>query len=483
MEMMLKRSSKNTKRGRTSVALALVLFVLSGGACASSSSEKKRVVQLSGGCTFNSDCAKGLVCTFERCHEQCKEDVDCDDDLRCVKSETEQVFVCQLEDETGCERDKDCPGEQSCGVDQECRDGCTEDDDCVGSQICAKSGECASTETDKDQLDALGNIVVLDAGSGGTPGGSGSEGPGSGGSGAKTSVGGGGGAGGEPASEAGATGADSVPATNPGGFPDADYVEQPDVPEAVDNGTRETALPITSTANINLTGSDRDFLSYTVPDDGRSHVITLHVEQEAKLSSMLSIYAAADNTRIVDSRGLGTGTTRDVYVTVYSGTTTLFELFRYNIAGTKGNAYLTFTDTPENDEHEPNDDYQSAKAIELDQSVSGQLLNPWRTAKEELFHDWFAIDFEAGTYLFTLTQVPEEGRLQIVHRNPDGDSGVTGSNAQGAVATYTMKVTQAGTHRFDVRPKDIGSDVSGYAYDAKPKYLDQQYTFVISKQP
>jgi hypothetical protein len=193
--MQSKRIGAGIWLGRLSRLLAaggLASLAIHG--CSSSSDERKRASELAGGCAINSDCDPELICAFERCHKQCTEDRDCLADLRCVKSEVSDVFVCQLEEETECSVDKDCPGDQVCGVDDECRDSCKEEDDCVGAQVCANSGECASTAPGKDQLDAEGNLIPDDAsapgagGNGSDPSG-GTGGTDSGGSGAMSSGG------------------------------------------------------------------------------------------------------------------------------------------------------------------------------------------------------------------------------------------------------------------------------------------------------
>src|SRR5262249_4966798 len=83
-----------------------------------------------------------LVCAFQRCHTQCKDDRDCATGQRCVLA-TAPNRVCQLADETKCSYNSECPGDEVCGVDGKCRDQCAADRDCVPGQKCV-TGTCAA---------------------------------------------------------------------------------------------------------------------------------------------------------------------------------------------------------------------------------------------------------------------------------------------------------------------------------------------------
>jgi hypothetical protein len=98
--------------------------------------------QLGEGCLINSDCNDPLACAFRRCHAQCKDDRDCQTELRCVLAEKPNR-VCQLDAERLCEYNSECPETEVCGVDGECRDQCAADRDCVPGQLCV-TGTCAS---------------------------------------------------------------------------------------------------------------------------------------------------------------------------------------------------------------------------------------------------------------------------------------------------------------------------------------------------
>jgi hypothetical protein len=465
------------------------------GGC-SSSEEKRRASSLAGGCALNSDCEKYFICCFERCHVPCVEDRDCEPDpLRCVKSEESGIFVCQLEDEVRCEVDKDCPGEQKCGVDGECRDACQAHDDCIGDQVCANSNECASVDPDKDTLDPEGNIIPDDpppgSGSGGTGGaeGASSQGGKGGTEPVEPTAGTGGtepvemgGAGGMPGGGDAGSGATSSEGGGPS-YPPAEYEERPGVAEVVDNDASTSPVVVTESANLYLAGDDQDWLSYTAPDDGRAHLITIHIDQEPNLSGNIKIHAASDFTQIMD-QNLGTGVTRDVYLTLASGATALLRFGRYAIANTYGMAFITLSDVPEADIWEPNNSLQAAKHLTLGQSVSGQVLDPWQAANVDASQDWFAVELAAGTATLTFSALPSEGRLNVGYAPPNSVS-ITSflSPAEGMLtATKDLTVTAqtAGIYHFVVRPFSQDAIV-GSSFNVKPAYYDQQYTFGISQ--
>ncbi|MBK7586196.1 MAG: hypothetical protein IPI67_39180 [Myxococcales bacterium] len=135
---------------RVGALLAVGFGFLTAGACSSDDAGELRRAKLAEGCLVNSDCSQTpepLVCAFQRCHVKCNTDADCEKGLRCMLAD-KPVHVCQLPDELPsppCKYSSECPGEQVCGVDGECRDACKTDKDCVSQQLCVSS-TCASKE-------------------------------------------------------------------------------------------------------------------------------------------------------------------------------------------------------------------------------------------------------------------------------------------------------------------------------------------------
>jgi hypothetical protein len=469
------------------VASGMVAAVIAG---CSSGDERKRAAALAGGCSINSECQPDLICAFARCHEACKRDYDCDIPLRCVKSRQTDLFVCQLPDETECAIDADCPRGQGCGIDEECRDVCADSDDCVGDQSCDPSGKCASTEPGRDVLDAQGRLIAAESlgapGAGGADSGShqGGQGSGDGASPSAGSVS----KGGAP-SEGGASSEGGAPSD---AYPPADYEEQPGVDEPVNNDFREDAIVVTKAVNIYLSkkkgagldyDQDADWFAFTVPDDGRGHVITVRMEQEASLQINLKVYAQADGTAI-GSQILEMGTLRYAYVTAASGTTALFNFSNYLTAGSKGMAFITFEEEPEADDHEPNNEKATAAPITLGETYVAQALNPFLSESVHPNQDWYALDLAVGSATVTIDSAPTDARLELDVMYPNqGQPTLLKRPEIGGTGSWNFNVTTAGLHYLVIQPSPASGTggIHSFDYLTKPDYLQTPYSFSVTQ--
>ncbi len=105
--------------------------------------EPQRLQALGEECSPSVGCVSPSVCELGRCRTECDTSGDCDEALRCVR--TERTSVCQFENEVGCDSDASCPGAQTCAVDDKCRDECADDDECVDRQFCV-FGSCIAVD-------------------------------------------------------------------------------------------------------------------------------------------------------------------------------------------------------------------------------------------------------------------------------------------------------------------------------------------------
>lgn len=124
-------------------ALSLLLFV-APLACGETTPDAELRAKIAEGCSINSDCGSPLVCAFRTCHIECQTSRDCERNgptSRCVQGE-KPYRVCQNEKEQKCVRHSECPGQQVCGVDGQCRDACADDRDCGTTQKCVATS-CA----------------------------------------------------------------------------------------------------------------------------------------------------------------------------------------------------------------------------------------------------------------------------------------------------------------------------------------------------
>ena len=163
------------------------------------------------GCSLNSQCAAGLVCTFAACHTACVVNGDCPTGQLCVKSAAvgdagaigaSAINVCQLPQEVTCVYNSDCKSPLVCARDEQCRNQCQANVDCISPQVCTDSKVCALPS----QLVSGTNDVQLVT-TGQTDGGA--DAKGSGGSGGAGHAGAGGAAGGAGKGGAGGSGGSS----------------------------------------------------------------------------------------------------------------------------------------------------------------------------------------------------------------------------------------------------------------------------------
>ncbi len=139
--------------------LALTFFwcALTLGGLTAGCVNSKPPAQLSEGCLLNTDCAAPLVCAFQRCHQQCTEDRDCQKApyIRCVRSDEGTFKVCLLPEDYGparCVRNSDCPVDLICMADGVCRVACVTDRDCTSDTLCVNGGCGRSDEVDAGLL-------------------------------------------------------------------------------------------------------------------------------------------------------------------------------------------------------------------------------------------------------------------------------------------------------------------------------------------
>ncbi|RYZ07396.1 MAG: hypothetical protein EOO73_12130 [Myxococcales bacterium] len=475
---------RTTRRFVTLAATSTMLAWLAGG-CGDSTEEKLRAAKLAQGCSINSDCEGDLVCVFERCHIACNEDEDCTDPLRCVRGADGQANVCQLEDEVGCDRDRDCPGEQVCGVDEECRDSCREDDECIAGQVCAVSAECASTDPGKDELDELGNIVLEGAENGGSAGAPAAGGASSGGSstgGEESGSGGSGGtlsAAGQSASAGDSNGSAGEAAGGVDSGPTGDYVETSDGVEPVANGDRDHALAASARSSLYFTVGDEDWLKVSAPSDARAHVIELELQQQAGLRTGVQALAGSDFA-VLGQTLVATGVTTRVYVSVGPGTTTLLRFWPYVGASAAAGKRLELAIhlSAEEDENEPNDTPDTATPIELNTPVSAQFINPFASATSQAIEDWYEVQLEEGTATLNLLQAPEGGRFVISRETTQGASLHIQTPLSGVTGAWSFAVPTSGTYRVGF---GAYTGFSPFVEGTKPEYLSEPYVFEVQQ--
>jgi hypothetical protein len=486
-------------------------------------------------CDEDRDCAVGLRCVHGSTEGvpvcQLPDEVDCDTDRDCPGKKQ----VCGIDNECRdpCDSDGDCTLTQFCANSGECAStvddhdhvdddgniivegGGTGGSDPGGGQGGQSAGGNGGSATGGNG--GRGGSTTSEGGEGGDPGGSGRGGSsggsgrggsaqGGGGNGGSAQGGGGGSAtGGNGGSAAGGTagmssggvagsGGDSGGAggtagaggSSGGGASGASgstgevLTETPDGIETVNNDTREVALPIPlpAEATINIEGSDEDWFSVTPPNDGPSHIISIVVEQDVGVRARLEAYTLV-NYAGIDSIEFASGSTGYAYVTAGPGATILFRFLRGVGAVTSGMAHLSFDVEAENDAHEPNDTKLAATPIVTGMTYSGIVLSPWVSNLDRPEQDWFAVTLVTGTLTtVSLTAVPSQGRINLSRVAPSGATTSMGANSTGATRQYTFTPAETGTYNFVFEPS---AGIVGFSSGAKPTYLTEPYSFVVTQ--
>ena len=143
---------------------AAILVALSAPAGCSDDVVKAGIAK---GCTLNSHCQNGLVCSSGLCHEQCAQTLDCPAGQRCVQSES--ANVCQLAEEATCHLNSECTPPLVCAVDLQCRNECNTSVDCLEGQECAEHVCAEPNEVNADgRLIGNPNLGSGAAGAGGS---------------------------------------------------------------------------------------------------------------------------------------------------------------------------------------------------------------------------------------------------------------------------------------------------------------------------
>lgn len=309
---------------------------------------------------------------------------------------------------------------------------------------------CVIEEKDDDKK---GNV-----GAGGNAGEDGDKG-GDGGSAGDDGAGGSGGSGGS-----GGGGVETPP----------DYVET--CGEADDNDTQEKAVPFGAKATLCLEDDDIDWMKVQTPDDGKAHLLKLSYDQPEDVGFDLNLHAGKDNSKIGNFWSDG-GTKGHFYVTVGPNTTTYLKFERY---GEPGLVKFELSVTPENDEHEPNNERSQAAQVNLNEDIKGQFWVPYTSDTDRAADDWFKADLAVGKATVKFTHVPENQGYTVKILDKDGKdvTEVWGSNA-GAIWEEEFDVETAGTHYFHLMNYG-SSDLEGIIV-GEPKSLTEQYSFRIEQ--
>ncbi len=325
------------------------------------------------GCSLNSQCATGLVCTFGLCHAACAVSSDCPLGELCVKSGSvadggvASLNVCQLPVESKCVYNSQC-SPLVCARDEMCRNECVTSADCVSPQVCTDSKVCAlSSQLSPGTNDVPVVTSPLDGGAtGGAGGAAGGGAAGRAGSAGAAGKGGGAGQGGV-GMDGGTVIGDPCGAPADGGY----YG-----PEAVPNNDRDHATVLSigvGYAACIQTPTDVDWYTVTVPSTGQGGYLTIGLTAVAQTASLRTdLYSASTNGLIHTNDGSNAGASVYTWLAAAAGAPFNIAVSGVNADSRAVGAY-TFTASfqPAVEANEPNNDRAHATPLALGTPIQG----------------------------------------------------------------------------------------------------------------
>lgn len=382
-------------------------------------------------CALNSDCNNPLSCTFGRCHTACQETRDCPAGQRCVKAAGGNV--CQLAEEKSCPPSKACMDPLICAADLQCRNGCATAADCVKGQACL-GGACV----EPSEITPDGKLV----GAGGTDGGATSPGDA-----ARPTT---------DARDAVATAGDGA-ALGPCG-----------VPEREPNDTRDTATPLSPTAELPSclgTVTDVDFYEITAPSDPAGGYLQISFTGVGMVSLQVTAYNVSDNGLIDTAYADTAGQDLHLFFALASGQKYRLAVHAFAEVGRAPATYtMKSTYTRIADTFEPNDTRETAKPITLGMPIMAYLFAGHRTARIEPSEtaDWYSVMAAAGVLKIKVENVPTNLTGIVEVFGPDGRmvgqrlGGNNGANVEDEIRDLPAGLYRIGVASFALAPVSFG---------------------------
>lgn len=248
-------------------------------------------------------------------------------------------------------------------------------------------------------------------------------------------------------------------------------------PDALGNDDREHAVNFGSGATICvLDSSDHDWFYVDTPDDHRAHVIQLDFTETAGSWVNASVIASADGSSLGDVHPSQRGLKLSAFVTVGPATHTLFDFHGF-VANTD-TTRIDVSMLTEMDEHEPNNDRESASAIQVGSEVTAQLINPYVSETNQQIQDWYRLDLAAGKHTVKVTAVPSD--LYPTFAVVDSAGAVLSSNAHGANrgATFSFTFTAEAAGAYFLRVENFVDQAVLYAGVRAASYTEP-YKFQV----
>ena len=478
-------------------------------------------------CYLNSDCENPLSCTFNKCHEACRENGDCPNGGLCVYSpaapasgdaqmsvpDAGLLKVCVQE---SCTMNSDCPDLLVCGRDLRCRQECAANKDCPSrNQLCV-IGNDQGQKVCAEAIDIGDNGQLLLADGGAPPAKDASlpdVNSGAGGAGGSGGQAGGGGHAGVDANAPDAAVADApsddmgagiedastdTAAGNDGGAPDARAdVPAPDagaVAVAEQEPNDDINAPAPYVIGTEVAGTmgradgSMDIVDYYEvvappgdPSGGYFQASVSKVESSGAVAAQ--VYSAFDNGQFLLADGAGPGQSTFFYWAARPGQHYLVRL--YEAGGVVPTFKYSFkaTYTRIADEYEPNDTSDTPSSLTLGAPAIGYFFSGYDSSNVPVLdQDWYQVRLAAGTAHVGITSVPHDLRIQFQvydsHFVQIAATGFVGANA-GAEIDGSFTALD-GVYRIAISAFGFAGGVAGRGVDM-PDSFTRPYMITVTQ--
>ena len=277
--------------------------------------------------------------------------------------------------------------------------------------------------------------------------------------------------------DAATTGGDAATTGGAGGSGEPDtarVVEDCDSTAADGNDTRETAMPLGAGATLCVESTDEDWLYVDTPDDGKAHILQVLIAPDPGIRISFQAEAEADGS-ILGSNSTGSGADQTLWLTLGPGTRTLLGFSRFS---TGGRFTLAASLETESDAYSPNYTKATAAEIAVNEEISAEVHQPYTSAMDKPYEDWYQVELATGQHTLSFTQVVSTQEVFVKILNPRGENIGTGNarNA-GALFDYEFQVKDAGPHFISV--SDFRGAPGSFDVGKRPASLSEQYVFSV----
>jgi hypothetical protein len=487
-------------------------------------------------CYLNSDCEDPLSCTFNKCHEACRESGDCPNGGLCIYApaapasrdaqmsmpDAGLLKVCVQE---SCAMNSDCPDLLVCGRDLRCRQECAASKDCPSrNQLCVIGNDqgqkvCAEAIDIGDN----GQLLLADGGlppanDAGAP--DVNSGPG-GATGGGGQAGGGGGHGDGDANAPDAAASDApidqtgsgvkdastdTPASNEAGAQDTPADVSTTVPDAaVDGGpiavaeqepNDEINAPTPYVLGTEVAGTmgkadgSMDINDYyevvAPPGDPSGGYFQASIASKPGGGAVFgAVFSAFDNGMLLLADGADPGQSTFFFWAGKPGQHYLVRLYEGGVVVPTFQYTFKVTYTRIADELEPNDTSDTPAPLALGAPTTAYFFAGYNSSLPTADQDWYSVMLGAGTTHVTIDPVPHDVRMQFLvydsHFQQVTTTGSPGMNLGASILNGAFTISQPGIYRIAVQAFSFVAGSVANRGVVLPDSFTRPYTITVTQ--